>query len=392
MEEFFDSHVPPYAILSHTWEQGEILFHDMSNVPDASKKYGFEKLRGACKLAKSQEYEWIWIDTCCIDKSSSAELTEAINSMFQYYQDAGICYAYLSDVEFSTEEDLEALIRKSRWFTRGWTLQELLAPAKLEFYTTGWRKIGHKAEPDLAGLVSQITGIDMHTLMGGNIMDVCIARRMHWASTRQTTRVEDRAYSLLGIFNVNMPMIYGEGKKAFRRLQEEILKSSDDQSIFAWHSYKYPEGSAVDVLATSPSKFIDSGSLSREPFVRVGRKPTTITSQGIAIELPIMSVTRLATSEFQLFEEIEAILDCQFGNVPGTFPTIRLRSRRQTAKDGPKHYYRVMAGAQMTKFEYFDRYAFISDAPVIGLDPTRLHIDAYKEALGKARPRIYLDT
>ena len=392
MEEFFDSHVPRYAILSHTWEQGEILFHDMSNLPDASKKYGFKKLRSACTLAKSQNYEWIWVDTCCIDKSSSAELTEAINSMFRYYQDAGICYAYLSDVEFSTEEDLKVLIRKSRWFTRGWTLQELLAPAKLEFYTSRWQKIGHKAEPDLADLVSQVTGIDMHTLMGGNIMGVCIARRMHWASTRQTTRVEDRAYSLLGIFNVNMPIIYGEGKKAFRRLQEEILKSSDDQSIFAWHNYKYPEGSAIDVLAASPSDFIDSGSLSREPFLRIGRKPTTITSQGIAIELPIMSVTRLDMSEFQLFEEIEAILDCQFGNVPGTFPTIRLRSLRQTAKDGSKHYYRVMFGAQMTKFEYFNRSAFISDAPVIGLDPTQLHIDAYKEALGKARPRIYLDT
>jgi heterokaryon incompatibility protein (HET) len=343
---------------------------------------GFKKVQGACSLAHSQGYMWIWIDTCCIDKSNSAELTEAINSMFRYYQEAEVCYVYLKDVTYWNPSETE--FRHSRWFTRGWTLQELIAPATVQFYTARWYKIGLKTEESLSVLISEITGIDLQTLKGGNVLSVSIARRMHWASKRKTTRVEDRAYSLLGLFDVNMPMIYGEGIKAFRRLQEEILKSTDDQSIFAWHSQEYSEGTAVDVFASSPSDFVGSGAIAREPFHRVRGKPTAITNQGVIIELPIMSVTRLDMTEFKLYDEVEAILDCQIGSVPGTFPKIRLRSLRATTQDGPKHYFRVMTGETIPTFEYFDRQSFITDAPVVGLDPTQLHIDAYKEALGEA--------
>jgi hypothetical protein len=404
LREFFDNDVPKYAILSHTWEEEEVLFHDMTNITGSTRnKLGFKKVQGACSLAHSQGYTWIWIDTCSIDKSNSAELTEAINSMFRYYQEAEVCYVYLKDVTcwkskgIRMSKDIrrsksiwklkgisETEFRRSGWFTRGWTLQELIAPPTVQFYSAGWSKIGLKTEESLSALISEITGIDLQTLKGGNVLSVSIARRMHWASKRETTRVEDRAYSLLGLFDVNMPMIYGEGMKAFRRLQEEILKSTDDQSIFAWHSQEYSEGTAVDVFASSPSDFVGSGAIARDPFHRVRGKPTTITNQGVIIELPIMSVTRLDMIEFKLYDEIEAILDCQIGSIPGTFPKLRLRSLRATTQDGPKHYFRVMTGETIPTFEYFDRQSFITDAPVVGLDPTQLHIDTYKEALGEA--------
>jgi len=383
LKEFFDSEIPRYAILSHTWGREEVLFQDMADLGQARLKYGFQKVQGACTLALAQMHDYIWIDTCCIDKSSSAELTEAINSMYRWYEGAAVCYAYLSDVFAPSGPGAESAFRQSRWFTRGWTLQELIAPSKLEFYSNDWRYLGNKKDASLSMAVSDITGIDMTTLLGGRPADVSIARRMHWASARQTTRIEDRAYSLIGLFDVNMPMIYGEGTKAFRRLQEEILKASDDQSIFAW--YTHSDEMPVDVLATSPSDFAHSGTLSRQHFSRVGRKPTTITNLGITIELPIMSTRRLDSSSFSPFDEIEAILDCQLGSVPGTFPTIRLRSILSKGENGPRHYYRVMT-AEMTKFEYFDKRAFIDDSPVLGLDPTQLHIHAYKDTLGECNP------
>ncbi|CAO2657745.1 Nn.00g038710.m01.CDS01 [Neocucurbitaria sp. VM-36] len=401
LQEFFNNDAPKYAILSHTWEEEEILFHDINNITHSTRnKLGFKKVQGACSLARSHGYQWIWIDTYCIDKSNSAELTEAINSMFRYYQEAEVCYVYLKDVtDWESNdrsewdypknltdwraEEITKRFRRSRWFTRGWTLQELIAPATVEFYTAKWSMIGLKTEKSLSVLISEITGIDLQTLNGGNVHSVTIARRMHWASKRETTRVEDRAYSLLGLFDVNMPMIYGEGIKAFRRLQEEILKSTDDQSIFAWNSQEYLEGTAVDVFASSPSDFVGSGAIAREPFYRVRGNPTTITNQGVIIELPIMSVTRLDMTEFTPYDEVEAILDCQIGSVPGTFPKIRLRSLRATTQDGPKHYIRIMTGDTILTFKYFDRRSFITAAPIVGLDPTQLHIDAYKEALDK---------
>jgi hypothetical protein len=175
------------------------------------------------------------VDTCCIDKTSSAELSEAINSMYTWYKNAIVCYAYLSDARmfncrtmWATEEEF----KKCRWFTRGWTLQELIAPPSVRFFSQDWIFIGEKFH--LSGILSNITGIDIATLIGGNVTDVSVAKRMSWASKRVTTRVEDIAYCLLGIFEVSLPLLYGEGKRAFTRLQEEIMKSSDDQSLFAW--------------------------------------------------------------------------------------------------------------------------------------------------------------
>lgn len=192
------------------------------------------KIRDACAVARANGYRYIWIDSCCIDKTSSSELSEAINSMYSWYMKAHICYAYLADVPIDSGGHWEALrFRNSRWFTRGWTLQELIAPRNVVFLSRSWAVIGPKHE--LADLVGEITGIDVEALLHLQPLNAfSIAQRLSWASIRETTREEDMAYSLLGIFNINMPTLYGEGKSAFRRLQEEIMRRIPDQSIFAW--------------------------------------------------------------------------------------------------------------------------------------------------------------
>jgi len=199
----------------------------------ASEKSGYKKIIATCQLARSKGIEYAWVDTCCVDKTSSSELNEAINSMYRWYWTAEVCFALLTD--FDNDITLEAALPKCRWFTRGWCLQELIAPKILEWYDVGWRCIGVKA--DLTTSVSRITSIDESVLLDRNLIaSVPVGRRMSWAAKRKTTRQEDLAYCLLGIFDVNMPMLYGEGPRAFIRLQEEIIKSTNDLSIFAFDS------------------------------------------------------------------------------------------------------------------------------------------------------------
>ncbi|KAI1113282.1 HET-domain-containing protein [Nemania sp. NC0429] len=213
LTEFFHN-VPPYAILSHTWEKEEVTFQEyvLATGPEARRhthirrKAGFSKIIGACQRARHDGLKYLWCDTNCIDKSSSAELSEAINSMYAWYRDSVVCYAFLTDVDGSPGS-----FEKSRWFTRGWTLQELIAPMKVVFFDARWRVLGDRK--DLADAIS---------------------KRMSWAADRQTSRQEDVAYSLLGIFEINMPLLYGEGNNAFIRLQKEIIRLSDDQSILCW--------------------------------------------------------------------------------------------------------------------------------------------------------------
>ncbi|KAH6669210.1 heterokaryon incompatibility protein-domain-containing protein [Halenospora varia] len=198
-EDFIEI-TPPYAILSHTWEKEKV---DFSNIRDPNIDHtvieGWYKIKKSCEQALRDGLGYIWVDTVCIDKSSSAELSEA-NSMFKWYRNSAICYAYLCDLPAVNLGD-------SRWFTRGWTLQEMIAPKELKFYDRDWKFMGTKT--DHVDKLYQITG---------------------------TTRVEDSAYCLLGLFDISMPMLYGDGPKAFSRLQEEIVKEYDDQSLFAWRS------------------------------------------------------------------------------------------------------------------------------------------------------------
>ncbi|THU95437.1 HET-domain-containing protein [Dendrothele bispora CBS 962.96] len=237
LQEFYTD-VPPYAILSHTWGKREVTFQDMQNVDSIKTREdlqtGWDKVKKACEHAQNYLFEWIWIDSCCINKESSAELSEALNSMYQYYEDAEVCYVYLSDVSGKEDpRDPSSAFRVSRWFKRGWTLQELLAPSHVVFLDEDWADLGTRQS--LRDAISAITLIPVEVFEGKDIAGFSIAQRMSWAAFRETTRPEDQAYSLMGIFGVNMPPIYGEGgPKAFMRLQQEIIKISDDRSIFAW--------------------------------------------------------------------------------------------------------------------------------------------------------------
>jgi hypothetical protein len=430
--EEFHKKPPEYAILSHTWGDSEVSFQGWQrnerNEPETQEKQGYEKIGGACAKAAKLGYEYLWCDTNCIDKTSSAELSEAINSMFAWYKNSAVCFAYLADVppfspqlvaslnsqnhqslaqkyermvakilfssqyptskppsmEISTSDssttsslahsytlralspgtqalertqyyqkraqqyermsgeihdvlglqhpklrpplmkssnsdlnttssliysnaraafpsDIEAL-KRSRWFTRGWTLQELLAPQKLIFFANDWSLIGLKQA--LSSVLSDITGIDEGCIKGEKAMaKFSISQRMAWASKRSTTRIEDVAYSLLGIFDINMPLLYGEGPKAFKRLQEEIIRVSSDQSILAWAALPEPNSydSAADIipyLASHPREF----DATLNPSVLTTRletersggwtslpgAPFAITNVGLSIQLPLL--------------------------------------------------------------------------------------------------------
>ena len=226
LKEFLGDNIPEYAILSHTWDEEEVTFQDMSAGLAKEKKLGWRKIQFCCKQAVQDGFSWAWIDTCCIDKTSSAELSESINSMYEWYKKSRICYVYLQDCYERKP------FSKSRWWTRGWTLQELIAPSCVWFYNANWEEIGSKRS--MHRQVTRITGIDEDILTGGCIFGCNVAVRMSWAADRETTRIEDEAYCLLGLFGVNMPLLYGEGKRAFKRLQEEILKVTEDYTLFTW--------------------------------------------------------------------------------------------------------------------------------------------------------------
>lgn len=240
LKDFLPADRPPYIILSHTWGDEEVLYQDLVNQNrDVTGLAGWTKVTSLCRLLAADGWEWVWIDSCCIDKQSSTDLTEAINSMYQWYQDAQYCITYLSDIS-SVEATVDPQpkpkkrFHESRWFTRGWTLQELLAPAEVIFYDRDWTFIGSKHS--LEDQICAAVGISSYHLQSPRqARQASVAARMSWASNRETSRSEDAAYSLLGLFGVSMPLLYGEGgKNAFWRLQLEIYRGTSDESIFAW--------------------------------------------------------------------------------------------------------------------------------------------------------------
>ena len=259
LHDFYLSDIPPYAILSHTWGDGEVSFQDMSS-PGRASKPGYAKIVHTCRLAQQEGLEFAWADTCCIEKSSSAELTESINSMFEWYKNAAVCYVSLADLPANS-----SALGSCRWFTRGWTLQELLAPQRLEFYDMTWTFVGSRLS--FIDDIANITKIPRTVLRGSMALSDCsIAARMSWAASRQTRRVEDVAYCLLGIFNVHMPLIYGEGQAAFRRLQEEIVKRNNDLTIFAWDMSQHclDNQQILGLFSQSPAGFAYSSGV--RPF------------------------------------------------------------------------------------------------------------------------------
>lgn len=285
LAEFVGINVPPYAILSHTWVSGqEVTFQEMRSPagldPTALSKSGWGKIDKTCRQTAQDGLKYAWVDTCCIDKSSSAELSEAINSMFRWYKRAAICYVFLSGLaHFDWSEDageLQASIEHCRWFSRSWTLQELIAPLHIDFYDEDWEFCFTKEMASEA--LARITGIGCDILNHKiDLSSVSVAQKMSWAATRESTRIEDLAYSLLGIFGINMPLLYGEEERAFLRLQAEIISSCPDPTILAWMqrletSEDYLEDlddSYSGVMASSPSSFQDCAevkSLSNQPL------------------------------------------------------------------------------------------------------------------------------
>ncbi|OGM48982.1 hypothetical protein ABOM_003095 [Aspergillus bombycis] len=285
--DFPPDEIPQYVILSHTWGVEEVLLSDIED-PTARTKKGWAKVESTCDQAMKDGFQYVWIDTCCIDKTSSAELSEALNSMFLWYMNAALCYAYLSDVPGNCDvEQKDSEFENSKWFTRGWTLQELLASSKIIFFSHEWVKIGMKST--LTATLSRITNIDEEVIENPTLLDsVSVAKRMSWAAHRKTTRPEDAAYCLMGIFSVNMPMVYGEGeKRAFIRLQEKIMKQYDDRSIFAWYDPAASPDTQHGLLATSPAQFAFSHNIvAYNPWESCA--PFSMTNRGLHIDLPIV--------------------------------------------------------------------------------------------------------
>ena len=307
LKSFEGDERPSYAILSHTWGDDEVTFDDINpergTIEDLElqRKSGYQKISLACEQARKHKFKWIWIDTCCIDKNSSSELSEAINSMFKWYHSARVCYVYLEDVFSGDVQTLggyganRAILQSARWFGRGWVLQELLAPDAVYFYCVSphaahWHFLGtkHQYKKEL----SSITGIDTEALANPRSIHLfSVAQRMSWAAHRRTTRVEDVAYCLLGIFNVNIPLLYGEGSKAFIRLQEAIIHDIEDESLFAWVHPDVP-GLNVDsydtnhgILARHPIAFAKSFNITK---CRSDLEPYAMTNRGLRMQVRFM--------------------------------------------------------------------------------------------------------
>lgn len=279
VSEFSEDDLPRFAILSHTWAAEEVTLQNMQRPVsvETTTRAGYQKIQRCCLFALEAGFNFVWIDTCCIDKTSSSELSEAINSMYRWYEGADVCYTYLADVtgidDFST----------SRWFERGWTLQELIAPPAIIFLNKEWTPLGTKET--LQAELAARTRISERILTGqADLASESVARKMSWAAGRKTSRLEDRAYSLLGIFGINMPLIYGEGENAFIRLQEEILRTTEDHSIFAW---SYADGRG-GILATTPDAFGSSSNVKQKRLFSSSDTSVTISSKGVHLSLPFI--------------------------------------------------------------------------------------------------------
>jgi hypothetical protein len=237
-----------YAILSHTWIHGQEVtlqeFKDGKFKDGTGKeKAGYQKIQLCSDLAAHHGLQYFWVDTCCIDKSNEKELTTAINSMFRWYENAARCFVCLSDVSRCTLDgqfvhvEWQSSFRNSRWFKRGWTLQELLAPKIVDFYSQEGVLLGDKVS--LEQQITGITGIPTAALQGQPLSTFGIDERLSWVGGRRTTEEEDRAYCLLGMFGIFLPLIYGEGQtSAMRRLRREIINNdSESTSIVLYNPF-----------------------------------------------------------------------------------------------------------------------------------------------------------
>jgi hypothetical protein len=290
---------------------------DVASTPGRVKeKLGYKKIEACCAQAVHNGFDYVWIDTCCIDKHSSAELSEAINSMYRWYSDCTVCYAYLTDVPNSVDTKTQKeKFQQSTWCTRGWTLQELIAPLNLEFYGDQWQSQRQQAslgtKRSLWKEIFEITGIPPKALEhNSHLIEYSIAEKMSWAAYRETTRKEDRAYSLLGLFNVNMALLYGEGDLAFIRLQEAIMKDSGDETLFALkRKEKRREIIFEGLLAMSPDWFGGSGNII-EKILNQRSKPFMVTNKGLHSEVMLRNASEIREARTYQSEDDRLNLVC----------------------------------------------------------------------------------
>ncbi|KAI5378639.1 hypothetical protein J4E82_002525 [Alternaria postmessia] len=366
LQWFNDDAIPKYAILSHTWGSDEVNYQEfvwiskaraisaspnLASTQDAHntlmlalelmirgssgpgglseedllKRVGYSKILNAAEQAQGLGCNYLWVDTCCIDKTSSAELQEAINSMYRWYRDAEVCIVYLGDIpkprsgNYTTASEIaRASLKGCRWARRGWTLQELIAPIVCRFYFQDWTLMGEKVE--FLEELSDATGIPVRVLDDRNLLsEVSIAERMSWAAHRQSTRIEDVAYCLLGIFDIHMPLLYGEGSKAFIRLQEEILRTTDDYSLFAWCATTSEHSTYRGLLARHPEEFQHCRSVEHENVVSTF--PIGFTPIGLRVQFEFLPdqdksrVLAMIRSSNQLNQRLAITLKCLDGGM-----------------------------------------------------------------------------
>ncbi|QIW94755.1 hypothetical protein AMS68_000273 [Peltaster fructicola] len=427
-----------YAILSHRWRDEEVTLLDCADLRKARAMAGWQKLDAFRTVARGNGYEHVWMDTCCIDKRSSTELSEALNSMFRWYEMAHICYAYLDDVhdtwgprdippssmiprptqegEFphrrpnSGCDDKDSLVTTrtvvdedfnpargltvyrpllpsdekwanlvcSEWFTRGWTLQEMIAPTNLVFCNSTWTMIRECRA--IAGLIAAASGVDEALLVGERtIEDYSIAQKLSWASCRKTTLPEDRAYSLFGILDTRIPIFYGEGVFAFHRLQEQLLMSTTDTTIFAWQD----RGASSEVrkraslLASSPDVFKNSGHITSVPTTAQQQRLQVIGSRVLRIDTFVYKPWDgfsggLSGDTRQDTGAIQIVIGC-VDNAPHTLITLSLR--RNAVKDSA--YTITMPGKQ--RLQKQDMFSAQDMDQTITLDVWRSSDDRQRE-------------
>ncbi|KAG0696356.1 heterokaryon incompatibility protein-domain-containing protein [Suillus ampliporus] len=286
-----------YAALSHRWlNVGEPTFQEMSvegNYQSAGP--GFVKLRNFWRKARDYGCRLAWSDTCCIDKRSSAELDEAIRAMFKWYRNAEICIVYLADSSSTSDFPEEV------WFHRGWTLQELLAPPRIKFYGKKWDALScsrnDKEDHSMLEALSQVTGISRQSLLYFSPGLVDVREKMIWASKRRTTRIEDTAYSLIGILNISLSVAYGEGERAFRRLMEAIMQACREWQILAWGGAHSPFQASIPRSPLAYCAFDEASASIFSPDRHIMDRPSkfgdpffTMTKRGLELEVILVEM------------------------------------------------------------------------------------------------------
>lgn len=277
----FGSDAPPYGTFSARWEDDTLGHEDLPSPQTAHQRPAFQALQRACSECQNHGLQWLWNDAVCINRRSIDALSKTLNSLAEIYRKSRLCIVYLHDL-FDTEAshfDVERGLSSCSWIKHVWMLPQLIFSTVLQFYDAQWMHIGSKRQ--LSAELSRITAIEEGVLDGSeSLEDYPNCVKMSWAAGLSAEAIEDVAYSLLAVFNVNMTIRYGEGMESFLRLQEEILKNTDDYSLLAWQPI--PNQSYRGLLAHSPLEYSHFKNKSKEsPSLRGQLK---IQSDGLYIQ------------------------------------------------------------------------------------------------------------